>query len=75
MDDAVPGVSGVVDNDVNLAVAELSSLLDKLVDVLVVQHVARHGSCAAAILVDLLCNRLRFLCEAISLEQHVRVEE
>ena len=52
VDHAVPGVACVVDDDVDLAVAELCGLLDERLEVFVVEHVAWGGECLAAVLVD-----------------------
>ena len=52
VDDTVPCEASVVDNDVNLAVAKLSRLLDQLIDVAVVQHITGHRQRLAAILVN-----------------------
>lgn len=47
VDDAVPGKPGIIDDDVNLAVAEIRSALDKLGDVCWAQDVADDGEGAA----------------------------
>lgn len=54
VNDAVPGESGIVDDDVYFAAAKLASLLDERVDVFVVKHVSSYCDGAATILVDLL---------------------
>ena len=66
VDDGVPGVSGVVDNDVDLAAAEVSGFLDEPGNVVRVQDVADHGDGLAAILLDLLNNTLCLLCAGMS---------
>jgi hypothetical protein len=43
VDDAVPCIARVVDDDVYLAVAEVGGFLDERLDVRVVEHVARDG--------------------------------
>ena len=62
VDDAVPCEARVVDDDVDLAVAEFRRFLDECVDVRAVKHVARYGDGTAAGLVDLLGYCFRFLC-------------
>ena len=62
MDDAVPSISSIVDNDVDLAVAKLCCLLDQLVDVVIVEHISRNGNCPAARLVDFIYYILGLLC-------------
>ena len=52
VDHAIPGVACVVDDDVNLAVAEVCGLLDERFEVFVVEHVTWCGDCLAARLVD-----------------------
>lgn len=52
---AVPGVAGVVNYDVDLAVSKLRCFLHELVDVFVVQHIARYGYGATTGLIDLVC--------------------
>lgn len=48
VDDGVPGEAGVVDDDVDLAVAELGCLCDELPDALVPEQVPGHSQCLAA---------------------------
>ena len=48
VDDAVPCVARIVDNDVDLASAKLGRLGDQCLDVGVVEHVACYCYCAAA---------------------------
>jgi hypothetical protein len=59
VDHAVPGVASVVDDDVDLAIAELCGLLDQRLEVFVVEHVAWSGNGLAATFVnsigDALC--------------------
>lgn len=62
MDHAVPGVACVVDDDVQLAAAEVCGLLDEGVDVLVVKHVSRDGEGLAAALIDGVGDALCFVC-------------
>jgi len=62
VDHAVPGVACVVDDDVDLAAAEVCGLLDERVDVLVVEHIAGHGEGLAAVLVDGVCDGFGFFC-------------
>jgi hypothetical protein len=45
---AVPCVSGIVDNDVNLAISKLRCLLDQGLDVGIVEDVAADGDGLAA---------------------------
>lgn len=52
VNDAVPSVAGIVDDDVQFTFAEFCSFLDECVEVDVVQHVSRHGEGFAAVLVD-----------------------
>ncbi|KAJ3474285.1 hypothetical protein NLG97_g9913 [Lecanicillium saksenae] len=52
VDDAVPGVAGVVDDDVDLAVAKLGGLVDEQLDVGLVEDVAGHADGLAARLVN-----------------------
>lgn len=61
VNDTVPCKASVVDNDVNLAIAKLSRLLDQLIDVAVVQHIAGHRQRLAAILVDALRDLVRLV--------------
>ena len=63
MDDAVPGVSCVVDEDVDLAVAEVSGALDKSLDVVGAEDVACYGNCLAAGLVDAVGDIAGLLCD------------
>lgn len=52
MHHAVPRVAGVVDDDVDLAAAKGRGLLDKPLEVFVVEHVAHDGQGAAAVGLD-----------------------
>lgn len=60
VNDAIVGVAGIVYNDMDLASAELGRLLDQCLDVLAVEHVARHGDGPAARRGDTIGYRLRF---------------
>lgn len=51
---AVPGVAGVVNYDMDLPVSKIRSFLHELVDVVVVQHIARYGYGATTGLIDLV---------------------
>lgn len=62
MDHAVPGVAGVVDDDVDLAVAKFCSLLDEGFEVFVVEHVAWGSDGLAAALVDGVGDALCLFC-------------
>ena len=61
VDHAIPGVACVVDDDVDLAVAEVCGLLDQRIDVFVVEHVSGDSECLAAALVDGICDVLCFV--------------
>lgn len=52
MNDTIPGVAGIIHNNMDLAIAKLSCLLDKLVDVLIVEHVTWNGQSFTSIVVD-----------------------
>lgn len=56
MNDTVPRESSVVDDDVNLAIAELGSLLHQLGEVRIVEHIAWNGNSASSRITDLLCD-------------------
>lgn len=62
MDHSVPGIACVVDDDVDLAVAEVCGLLDEGLEVFVVEHVAWGGERLAAVLVDGVGDGLCFFC-------------
>lgn len=66
MNHAVPSVAGVVDDDVNLAIAEVSGLLDERVKVFVVQHISWSGDSLSATLVDSIRDTFRFLYSLMS---------
>jgi hypothetical protein len=53
VDNAIPGIASIVDNDVDFATSELSSLGDECLDVGIVEHVACNSQGAASRLVDL----------------------
>jgi hypothetical protein len=48
VDDGVPGEAGVVDDDVDLAVAKGGGFGDQLLDAVVLEQVPGHGQCLAA---------------------------
>lgn len=52
VDDTVVCVAGIVDNDVNLAPTKLGGLVDQRLNVLRVEHIARHGDRPPARRVD-----------------------
>ena len=57
----IPCVSCIIDDDMNLSIAEICSLLYKVTDVLIVEHVSRHcqrlATGAVDLVGDLLCLR------------------
>jgi hypothetical protein len=55
VDNAIPCVASIVDDDVDFAIAELGSLLYELGEVCIVEHVTSNSDCATTSLVDLLC--------------------
>lgn len=52
MNDTIPSVAGVVHNDIDLAIAKLRRLLNKLVDVLIIEHITWNSQSLASIVVD-----------------------
>jgi hypothetical protein len=54
VDNTVPCVACIVDDDVDLAVTELCRLLDERLDIGIVEDVAADGNCAATGLFDLV---------------------
>lgn len=61
MNDTIPCVASVVDDDVDLAASEFSGLLDELRNVRVVENIASDRNCCAAALLDLVRYSLCFL--------------
>lgn len=59
---AVPSVACVVDDDVNLSLAELGGFLDELVEVCVIEHISGDGEGFATALVDGVGDLLCFGC-------------
>src|ERR1700743_3262760 len=66
VDYAVPGEASVVDDDVDLSVAELGRPLDEVSDVGVVEQVARHSEGAAAAGIDLARDVCGFCCSLLA---------
>lgn len=62
MDHAVPGVTCVVNDDVDLAVAEVCGLLDEGFEVFVVEHVSWRSDCLTTALLDGVYDALCFRC-------------
>jgi hypothetical protein len=58
VNDTIPCVSRVVDNDVNLAASEICGFLDEFSDVFVFQNVAYDSDGGAAALFDFIDNSL-----------------
>lgn len=58
VNDTIPCVSRVVDNDVNLAASEICGFLDEFSDVVVFQNVAYDGDGGATALFDFIDNSL-----------------
>ena len=52
----VPGEASVVNDDVDLAISKLRSLCNQVLDVVVVQDIARNSDGTAAGFVDVLCD-------------------
>jgi len=61
VENTIPGIAGIVDNDVNFAITELSSLLDEDLKVFSIEHVACDCNGTAARLVDAVSYALCFL--------------
>jgi len=66
MDDSVPCESGIVHNDMDLAIPELCRFFQKFRNILVVQHVSRNGNSLTTFTTDLLRHILSFLYEPFS---------
>jgi hypothetical protein len=66
VNNTIPGEAGVVDNDVNLAVAKLCGLLDKIGKVCVVKDVAGDSDGLAAVVSDGLRSGSGLFCLDIS---------
>ncbi len=60
MNDTIPSIAGIVDNDVDLATSKLCRLLDKRLDVLIVENVAGYSNSAPSCLVNFIDYRLCF---------------
>lgn len=56
----VPSEAGVVDNNVDLALAKLGRLLHKLAKVVVIEHVTRYRKGRTPGGVNVICDLLRF---------------
>lgn len=59
VNDSVPRVSGIVYDDVYLAVSEFGCFLHELVDIIIIQHIPWYRNGAATALIDRLCH---FFC-------------
>ena len=70
MDHAVPGVACVVDDDVDLAVAEVCGLLHERFEVFVVEHVSWCGDSLATALLDGFYNVLCLFCGSCQKTQY-----
>lgn len=67
MDDAVPCIARIVDDDVDLAVAEFGCLLNQVFDVGVVEDIAADCDGGTAVLLDGVDYRLRLLCAVLEI--------
>lgn len=56
MNHTIPGVAGIVDDDVNFAIAEVGGLFDETLNVRLVCDVSRDGDSLATVGVDLFRN-------------------
>lgn len=52
MNDSIPGEAGIIDYDVDFAVAKLGRLLDEFVDVVVLEHITCYCNGTATALID-----------------------
>ena len=62
MDDAVPGVPGVVDDDIDLAIAKLGGALDEGINVVCLEDISRDSNGLAAIGLDALSDSVALVC-------------
>jgi hypothetical protein len=58
VNDTVPGVARIVDDDVDLSVAKFCSLLDQIIDIFCLENVSGDSYSLAAILIDVISNSL-----------------
>lgn len=66
VDDTVPCIASVVDNDVDLAVAKFGGFLDESLDVVVVENITADCNGLAATLLDLLDYAVCLFCLLVS---------
>ena len=64
VEDSVPGEAGIIDNDVDPAIAEICTLADEVVDVACVEHVAGDGKCFSTIIVYGFCDGGGLFCSS-----------
>lgn len=59
---SIPGKASVVDYDVNLGPSEFGGFFHKLVNVLCIQHIARHRYCLSTSVINGFCDCVRLGC-------------
>ena len=55
VDHAVPCVTSIVNNNMNLPVSKLRCLLDQFLNILIIEHIAYYSYSATTGFVDILC--------------------
>ena len=67
VDHAVPCVTSIVNNNMNLPVSKLRCLLDQFLNILIIEHIAYYSYSAAAGFVDLLCRIFCLLLKKVAM--------
>jgi len=58
VNDTIPSIARVIDDDIDLSIAKVCSLLNKIIDIFRLENISGHSYSLAAILVDIISNSL-----------------
>ncbi len=61
MDDTVPGIAGIVHDDVDLSISKFRSLLNQSLKICIIEHVTSNSDCTTAGLVYAIGDFFGFL--------------
>ena len=71
MDDSIPGISSIIDNDVDFAISKIRCFLDKCLEVCGVEHIARYIYCRTTGFIDLARYVCSFSCGDVSVIRNI----
>jgi hypothetical protein len=64
VNNSIPSIASIVDDDVDLAVAKVSSVLYQSLDIFCFKNIARYSLGLTAVIVDTFSDGIAFFCDS-----------